>query len=166
MHNLVQVISAAARFHESLSARLWRVKFRPSCADPNLWMRQLRDGSYNYIVRYVDDVMCFSNNRVGYPRFYLGGDVVEFPPSWKSKNVSFCLSAHTYIKNCVGNLELRMYNTTFKHENIPMNPLYNPEIDKTALCSPSNHPKYRSLSGGANWMITLGCLISIMLLIL
>ena len=83
-------------------------------------MQQLPDGIYDYIAQYVDDVMCFSKNPdeiimyleksytmkgVGYPQFYLGGDVVEFPPSWKSKNVSFGLSAHTYIKNCVSYLE-------------------------------------------------------------
>ena len=124
--------SAAARFHESLSAKLRRIKFRPSRADPDLWMRQLPDGSYNYIARYVDDVMCFSKNSdeiisyleesykmkgAGYPQFYLGGDVVDFPPSWKSKNVSFGLSAHTYIKNCVENLE-QICNTTFKQANV------------------------------------------------
>jgi len=52
--------SAAARFHESLSAKLCRINFRPSHADPNLWIRRLKDGSYEYIARYVDDVMCFS----------------------------------------------------------------------------------------------------------
>ena len=88
---------------------------------------------------------------VGYPQFYLGGDVVEFPPSWKSKNVSFGLSAHTYIKNCVGNLE-QICNTTFKHANVPMNQLLHPEIDTTAFC----HSKYRSLIRSANWMISLG----------
>ena len=37
-----------------------------------------------------------------------------------------------------------------------MNPLYHPETDTTKLCSPSEHSKYRSLIGSANWMITLG----------
>ena len=92
---------------------------------------------------------------VGYPQFYLSGDVVEFPPSWKSKNNSFGSLAHTYIKNCVDNLE-RMCNTTFKQANVPMNPLYHPETDTTRLCSPSEHSKHRSLIGSANWMITLG----------
>ena len=73
----------------------------------------------------------------------------------EDKNVSFGLSAHTYIKNCVENLE-RMCNTTFKQANIPMNPLYHPETDTTRLCSPSEHSKFRSLIGSANWMITLG----------
>ena len=59
------------------------------------------------------------------------------------------------LKNCVDNLE-RMCNTTFKQANVPMNPLYHPETDTTKLCSPSEHSKYRSLIGSANWMITLG----------
>ena len=41
--------SAATCFHELLFAKLRRLKFRPSRADPNLWMRQLPNGSYDYI---------------------------------------------------------------------------------------------------------------------
>ena len=110
------------------------------CASPRTQMKSL----YTYRMKGV-----------GYPQFYLGGDVAEFPPSWKSKNVSFYLSDHTYIKNCVSNLE-QICNTTFAHTNTPMNPLYHPETDTTALCSTSEHSKYRSLIGSANWMITLG----------
>ena len=89
-------LSTAARFHESLSNKLRKIHFRPSRADPDLWMRKLKDGSYEYIARYVDDVMCYSKEPekiieyleksytmkgVGYPQFYLGGDVVDLPPT-------------------------------------------------------------------------------------
>jgi hypothetical protein len=91
-------------------------------------MRKTAEGGYEYIARYVNDVMCFSKNPekiihyleefytmkgVGYPQFHLGGDVVEFPPTWKQHNVTFGLSSHTYIKNCVENLE-RICGTTFR----------------------------------------------------
>ena len=52
--------SAAACFHESLSNKLRKIHFRPSRADPDLWMRKLTYGSYKYIAQYVDDVMCYS----------------------------------------------------------------------------------------------------------
>ena len=162
--------SAAARFHESLSAKLRRINFRPSRADPDLWIRRLKDGSYDYIARYVDDVMCFSKTPetiiaylqqfytmkgVGYPQFYLGGDVNTLPPTWKEHNVTYGLSAHTYIKNCVPNLE-RMCDTTFKPVSVPFHPDYHAELDTTDLCSPPDMTRYRSLLGSANWMITLG----------
>ena len=59
-----------------------------------------------------DDVMCYSKEPekiieyleksytmkgVGYPQFYLGGDVVDLPPIWKDHNVSFGLSYINYI---------------------------------------------------------------------
>ena len=162
--------SAAARFHESLSAKLRRIHFRPSKADPDLWFRKNDDGGYEYIARYVDDVMCFSKDPasildylkksytmkgVGYPQFYLGGDVVQLPSSWKEHNISYGLSAHTYIGNCVPNLE-RMCDTTFKHVSVPFNPNYHAETDTSDFCSSSDMSRYRSLLGSANWVITLG----------
>jgi hypothetical protein len=162
--------TGAARFHESLSAKLRRIHFRPSRADPDLWMRKTAEGGYEYIARYVDDVMCFSKNPekiihyleefytmkgVGYPQFYLGGDVVEFPSTWKQHNVTFGLSSHTYIKNCVENLE-RMCDTTFRKVGVPHDPNYHPELDNTELISAKDQSKYRSLLGSANWMVTLG----------
>ena len=60
----------------------------------------MAEGGYEYIARYVDDVMYFSKNPeniihyledfytmkgVRYPQFYLGGgDVVEFLTTWNS----------------------------------------------------------------------------------
>ena len=162
--------SAAARFHESLSAKLRRIHFRPSKADPDLWFRKNDDGGYEYIARYVDDVMCFSKDPasildylkesytmkgVGYPQFYLGGDVVQLPSSWKDHNITYGLSAHTYIGNCIPNLE-RMYDTTFKHVSVPFNPNYYAETDTSDFCSSTDMSRYRSLLGSANWVITLG----------
>ena len=84
---------------------------------------------------------------VGYPQFYLGGVVVDLPPTWKDHNVSFGLSAHTYIKNCTENLE-RMCDTTFKSYSVPMDPLYHAETDVSDLYSSADHSKYRSLLEG------------------
>jgi hypothetical protein len=162
--------SAAARFHESLSAKLRHINFRPSRADPDLWFRANPEGGYEYIARYVDDVMCFSKDPqslmdylrksytmkgVGYPQFYLGGDVTELPEPWRNHNVSYGLSAHTYIANCTINLE-RMCNTIFHKVSVPFDPNYHAELDTTSMCSPTDMTKYRSLLGSANWLITLG----------
>lgn len=92
---------------------------------------------------------------VGYPQFYLGGDVVELPKSWASNGVSYGLSAHTYINNSTTNLE-RMCATTFKTSSVPFDPNYHAELDDSPLCSSAIMSKYRSLLGSANWVITLG----------
>ena len=130
----------------------------------------IKNGGYEYNARYVDDVMCFSKHPeklieylsrsytmkgVGYPQFYLGGDVIKLPSSWHSHDIKYGLSAVTYIDNCVTNLE-RMCETTFKPVSIPFATDYHAELDDSALLSPRDMTKYRSLLGSANWMITLG----------
>jgi hypothetical protein len=53
--------SSSARFHEHLSATLRKLGFRPSKADYDLWMKPVGD-HYEYIARYVDDVIVFSKD--------------------------------------------------------------------------------------------------------
>ena len=82
--------SSSARFHEHLSIALQKMGFRPSKADPDLWIKRI-DDHYEYIARYVDDVIVISKQPldiinelkksytmkdVGTPQFYLGGDAV------------------------------------------------------------------------------------------
>ena len=77
--------SSAARFHEHLSVKLRKMGFRPSKADPDLWYRKVGD-HYEYIARFVDDVIAFSKDPmammrelekvyimkgVGNPQYYL-----------------------------------------------------------------------------------------------
>ena len=84
--------TAAIRFHESLSIRLRRIGFRPSEAEPDFWYRKTKYG-YEYIARYVDDVIVFSKDPkhvmdylekyynmkgVGYVEYYLGGIFLIF----------------------------------------------------------------------------------------
>ena len=76
-----------------LLVKLRNMRFKPSMADPDLWIRNT-NGYYEYIARFVDDVIAFSKEPmvimkeleknyvmkgVGKPQYYLGGDVVELP---------------------------------------------------------------------------------------
>ena len=51
--------TSAARFHEHLSAKLRQMGYKPSKADPDLWMKRDKHGFFEYIVRYVDDIINF-----------------------------------------------------------------------------------------------------------
>ena len=51
--------SASACFHAHLSERLKRLGFTPTKADPDLWIKDCGT-HYEYIARYVDDVIAFS----------------------------------------------------------------------------------------------------------
>ena len=116
-------------------------------------MRKTKDGSYEYIAGFVDDVICFSKNPqaildylrkfytmkgVGHPQYYLGGDVVKLPDTWDS---NYGLSARTYIRNSVSNLET-MCGTEFSHASTPFDDRYHPEEDTTELCPPKLHSQY------------------------
>ena len=155
-------------FHESLSANLCKFQFNKPSVDLNLLMRKLKGGGYEYIDRWVDNVLCFSDaphkimdylgtfyilKGVYYPQFYLGGDVVQISTNWDQ---DYDLSVHTCIKNCVGMLEL-MCEITFTPVNIPFYTNYCLEENTSKLYCPEEHYCYRWLIGIINWCINLRC---------
>ena len=162
--------TSAARFHEHLSVKLRKMGFFPSRADPDLWMRK-HGNHYEYIARFVDDVIAFSKNPmvimeelkktyimkgVGKPQYYLGGDVVDTSEDWHKEEIKVAFSAETYIQNCLPKLAKLMNLETFKKANTPFDSNYHPELDDSPFVSPEQISVYRSLIGSANWMITLG----------
>ena len=163
--------TSAARFHEHCSAKLLKMGFRPSKADPDLWMKRLKDGTYEYMARFVDDLIAFSKRPmelmkeleqtyvmkgVGKPIYYLGGDVVDLPPEWESERCRTAFSASTYIKNCIPKLADMCGKKTFKQAKTPFSDAYHAEIDTSPLCDTEKISRYKSLIGSANWIITLG----------
>ena len=162
--------TSSARFHEHLSATLSKFGFKPSKAYTDLWMKKV-DGHYEYIARYVDDVIIFSRDPmkmikqlqeiytmkgVGSPEYYLGGDVLELGEEWHHEGISNALTAETYIKNVVPKLE-KMVGKTISHRwKTPFSEDYHAELDETEFCSIEEGSKYRSLIGSANWVVTLG----------
>ena len=81
--------TSAARWHEFFTDTLRMLGFKPSYADPDLYMKDYGT-HYEDICMYVDDILIFSKSPmtivrglealyilkgVGEPKFYLGGDV-------------------------------------------------------------------------------------------
>ena len=54
--------TSGARFHEHLSLKLAGLRFKPTKADPDLWMKKHPDGHYEFIAWYVDDVIAFAKD--------------------------------------------------------------------------------------------------------
>jgi hypothetical protein len=161
--------SSSARFHEHLSDKIRKMGYRPTKADPDLWMKEFETHN-EYIATYVDDVLSFSRDPmsvleefkteytmkgVGKPQYYLGGDIEELPPAWNSQQVKIALSAKTYIQGVVEKFE-KLTELTFALRDIPMDPKYHPECDESEIVNPKTHSLYRGLIGSANWMVTLG----------
>src|SRR5687767_3839601 len=144
--------------------------YKPSKADYDLWMKPVGD-HYDYIARYVDNVIVFSKDPlavieelkkiyvmkdIGKPRYYLGGDIVELGPEWQKEGVTEFFSAETYIHNAIPRLAKSCGVTEFKHARTPFAEEYHAELDKSELFSPHQISVYKSLLGSANWIITLG----------
>ena len=162
--------SSAARFHEHLSVALRKLGFRPSKADPDFWIRDKGD-HYDYIARYVDDVIVFSKDPmevmtelkktytmkdVGKPQYYLGGDIVTLDEAWDKEDIHMAFSAQTYIFNNLPKLAKMCGLQDFKLQNTPFSDSYHAEMDETPLVPPSGITLYQALLGSANWIITLG----------
>ena len=163
--------SSAARFHEHLSTKLKMMGYSPSKADPDLWMKKTKDGHYEYIARYVDDVISFSKDPmkvmkelertytmkgVGEPEYYLGGDIVTLTEEWNKEGITQGLSASTYIKNVLPRLSKMCDKTELPKAKTPFVDTYHAELDATRFCTPEETSKYQSLIGSANWIVTLG----------
>jgi len=163
--------SSSARYHEHMSVKLRNMGFKPSKADPDLYIKRLPDGSYEYIARYVDDVIAFAKDPmkimkelqktysmkgVGTPQYYLGGDVIELPKDWYNEQVYTAFSAKTYIQNVVPKLSKMCEKEQFHKYSTPFEESYHPEEDTSDLCDADNISKYKSLLGSANWVVTLG----------
>ena len=163
--------TSAAWFHEHLSVKLRRMGFCPSKVDQDLWIQRTSSNGYEYIARFVDDVIAFADNPrqimneiksiyvmkgVGKPEYYLGGDIITLSPEWEKEGITTAFSAKTYIKNCIPKLAKMCEKEQFKAYKTPFREDYHPELDTTPLCDSEKTSKYKSLVESANWCIMLG----------
>ncbi len=107
--------TSAARWHEHLSKKLRELGFKPSKADPNLWIREMKS-HYEMIATFVDDILIWSMKPmriiealkhyyelkgVGVPEYYLGGNVEQLDEHWNKLGVTLCFSSRTYVTNFI-----------------------------------------------------------------
>ena len=163
--------SSAARFHEHLAHKIRELGFTPTKVDADLYMRKHKDGYYEYIATYVDDLLIMSKEPmaliaefkktyvlkgVGEPEYYLGGNVImELDEHWKRDGINIALSAETYIQQAIERLERILGPIGTKFDS-PMIENDHPETDDTELCDAKGITLYRSIIGSLNWINTLG----------
>jgi len=161
--------TSAARWHEVANVLL-KMKFKPSKADMDLWMRE-KEGEYEYIAVYVDDLIVASRDPmsvieevktignfqlkgVGEPEYYLGGDI-ERKKRKDTGELYTKISAKTYITNICEKIE-RIFKIKLKNYHSPLEGGYHPELDQTDLLDEEGITNYRMLIGSLNWTVTLG----------
>jgi hypothetical protein len=116
--------TAAATFHAHLAGQLRRMGFTLTKADLDLWIRKAKDGTYEYIASYFDDIIVVSKDTmelierlkqayslkgIGTPEYCLGGNFSQVEdPELTAKGIRPALSAETHIINSVEKFE-RMF---------------------------------------------------------
>ena len=164
--------SSGKRFHELLSACLRELGFKPSKADPNIYMREglNRKGEevWEYVATYVNDlcmVMCnpeeflaklranpynFKLKGSGELNFHLGCGFC------RDKNGVLYMDPGRYIKkmeesykNFFGDIPpLRFYS--------PLEEGDHPELDTSELLEVDDIVKFQSMIGAGQWSIAIG----------
>jgi hypothetical protein len=157
--------TSGARFHEKFADTLSQFGFKPSYADPDVWMRDAGD-VYEYICVYVDDLLCAMHNPraffdalqaephnyklkgVDEPSYHLGGDF------FRDEDGTFCYGAKTYVKRLLQNYEV-MFGERPKEYLSPLDSKDHPELDETELCGTEDIARFQSIIGGLQWAISL-----------
>ena len=182
---------AGASFRSYMARHLASLGYKPCRADPDVHMRKAvrKDGRryYQYMVAYVDDLLCCGENpaaqmkmiegkftlkdgTVEEPKMYLGANIsqVTIPNSEDPTKTRWAISSSEYTAKAVADVERElaledygcmMLSTTAK---TPLASGYRPEIDATPELDPKEQNYYQGLVGILRWICELGRLDIIM----
>ena len=172
--------SAGAAFRSYLAEHLRSMEYRPSYADPDVWMRPAvrSDGSeyYEYILTYVDDILCISHNPMAsmlaiQSKFKLKNDKIEPPSSYlgavleRMTNADgtpcWSQSSAKYVSAAVANVEeyLRKrgkFLPSRRQCQSPFETHYRPELDATPELALEGHRYFQELIGILRWACEIG----------
>ena len=157
--------SSGLRWHERFADVLRSMKFFPSRAEPDIWMRDMGD-HYEYIAVYVDDLLIVSRKAqdlidaftkehnfklkgTGPISFHLGCDF------FRDEDGVLCYAPRKYIIKCLDNYK-RIFGTNPKQASSPLVKGNHPELDTSPLLDVENTKIYQSLIGGLQWSIQIG----------
>jgi hypothetical protein len=173
--------SVGAAFRSYLAEHLWSLDYRPSYADPDVWLRPAvrGDGSeyYEMLLCYVDDILCISmdpmttmsrikdkfelkNDEVKTPSDYLGG-VLEQMTNENGVASCWSQSSDKYVQAAITNVEEKLRESgrelqNAKHCLAPFTSSYRPELDTTAELALEGHRYFQELIGILRWAVELG----------
>jgi len=159
--------SSGRCFHDRLFEVLDKMQFKPSRAEPDIWMRKAGD-HYEYIACYVDDLLIASKNPqaiidglqeephkfqlkgTGPVEFHLGCDF------FRDENGTLCFGPRKYIERLADQYKSMYGESPHTKVTSPLEKNDHPELDTTPLCGEEGITQYQSLIGALQWTITLG----------
>ena len=157
--------SGGARWHDRLFDILQELKFKPSKADPDVWMRPEPGGTcYEYIAVYVDDLaiaakdpQAFCNELkkkynlkgVGPLEYHLGCTYKKDPDG------TLAADPRRYVNKILESYE-RMFKEKPRKSRPPLEGGDHPELDTSELCDEHQTKQFQTLIGQLQWLISLG----------
>ena len=159
--------SGGARWHDRLFDILQELKFKPSKADPDVWMRPEPGGTcYEYIAVYVDDLataakdpQAFCNELkkrynlklkgVGPLEYHLGCTYKKDPDG------TLAADPRRYVNKILESYE-RMFKEKPRKSRPPLEGGDHPELDTPELCDEHQTKQFQPLIGQLQWFISLG----------
>ena len=170
--------SSGAAFRSKLAGVIHDLGFRPSLADPDVWMRASIKKSgmkyYEYILCYVDDVLVMSEepeeiiegikavfklkgDKAELPSMYLGASLekVETPNGTKC----WSMSPDKYVSVAVENVENKLKRQGKKLPTRCVTPTtykYRPEEDESEELDAESVTYFQEMIGVLRWSIEIG----------
>ena len=159
--------SGGARWHDRLSDILQELKFKPSKADPDVWMRPEPGGTcYEYIAVYVDDLAIaakdpqpFCNELkkkynlklkgVGPLEYHLGCTYKKDP------NGTLAADPRRYVIKILEYYQ-RMFKEKPRKSRPPLEGGDHPELHTPELCDEHQTNQFQTLVGQLQWLISPG----------
>ena len=159
--------SGGARWHDRLFDILQELKFKPSKADPDVWMRPEPGGTcYEYIAVYVDDLaiaakdpQAFCNELkkkynlklkgVGPLEYHLGCTYKKDPDG------TLAADPRRYVNTILESYK-RMFKEKPRKSRPPLEGGDHPELDTSELCDEHQTKQFQTLIGQLQWLISLG----------
>ena len=161
--------SASASFHEHCARVLHKIGFKPSHADPDLWMKDCKT-HYEYVATWVDDVLVMSKEPlkviqdfkeageyelkgVGAPEYYLGGDLQQCKVDDYMCYEDSCQDLHysNHRKDRKNSWNGHSGATCHRKTQTTLR-----SLTKHHSLGPEQHSQYRMIIGSLNWLVTLG----------
>ena len=159
--------SGGARWHDRLFDILQELKFKPSKADPDVWMRPEPGGTcYEYIAVYVDDLaiaakdpQAFCNElKKKYNLKLKGVGPLEYHLGCtynKDRDGTLAADPRRYVNKILESYE-RMFKEKPRKSRPPLEGGDHPELHTPELCDEHQTNQFQTLIGQLQWLISPG----------
>ena len=172
--------SAGAAFRSLLADTLMDTGYKPTKADPDVWLRPAVKANgfeyYEMVLCYVDDILSISHDphstlialtttfklkddKIEAPDVYLGAELAKMTVGSGEGIECWTMSADKYVDAAVKNVEESLARIGLRlptKANTPLPSEYRPEMETSAELKSDGVQTYQELIGVLRWAVELG----------